>query len=230
MPMLHMRRAIAVITVCAVASVTMPLTAQVRSTHRGTVAHGNDGKAAAAGPRGVAVKGEEGYAAAGRRGAVATGEEGYAAVGRHGAVAANDDSYARVGPRGAVVAGEEGVAAVGRRGVVVGDRYESYDAWKVAAGVGAAIAIGTMLAKPPAAATTVVSSGSSYSYADGVSYTRVMSGDAVVYQVVSPPAGIVIQTLPAGCTSVKVSGVAYSQCGPTYYERVDSGYRVVVLH
>jgi len=51
-----------------------------------------------------------------------------------------------------------------------------------------------------------------------------------VYQVVSPPAGIVISTLPAGCSSVKVSGVAYSQCGPTYYERIDSGYRVVVPH
>jgi hypothetical protein len=55
--------------------------AQVRSTRRGAVVHGEHGRAAAVGPRGVAVKGEEGYAAAGRRGAVVSGDEGYAAVG-----------------------------------------------------------------------------------------------------------------------------------------------------
>jgi len=50
-----------------------------------------------------------------------------------------------------------------------------------------------------------------------------------VYQVVGPPAGIVITTLPVGCRSVRVGGVAYSQCGPTYYQRVATGYRVVVF-
>ena len=104
------------------------------------------------------MKGEEGYAAAGRRGAVASGEEGYAAVGRHGAVVTGEevDVKGAVGRRGAVVVGEEGAAAVGRYGgVVVGERYESYGAWRGVAAVGAGIAIGTMLAKPPAAATTV---------------------------------------------------------------------------
>ena len=222
---------VAALTLCAFAGATLPMMAQVRSARRGTVVHGNDGKAAAAGPRGVAVKGEEGYAAAGRRGAVVAGDEGYAAVGRHGAVAQTDDAYARVGPRGAVVAGEEGAAAVGRHGaVVVGNRYESYEGWRVAAGVGAAIAVGTMLARPPTAAVTVSVGSSSYWYADGAYYTRVMSGGAVVYQVVSPPVGIIIPTLPIGCSSVRVGGVAYSQCGPTYYQRVGTGYRVVVLH
>jgi len=226
-----MRKIVAALTLCAIAGVSMPLMGQVRSVRRGTVVHGNDGKAAAVGPRGVAVKGEEGFAAAGRRGAVVAGDEGYAAVGRHGAVAKTDDAYARVGPRGAVVAGEEGAAAVGRHGaVVVGNRYESYEGWRVAAGVGAAIAVGTMLARPPTAAVTVSVGGSSYWYADGAYYTRVMSGGAVVYQVISPPVGIIIPTLPVGCTSVRVGGVAYTQCGPTYYQRVGSGYRVVVLH
>src|SRR6478735_5494182 len=128
----------------AVGAYRSDIAAQVRSTRRATVAHGSDGKAVAAGPRGVAVKGEEGYAAAGRHGAVAKGDEGYAAVGRHGAV----------------VAGEEGVAAVGRHGAVVGNRYESYEGWKVAAGVATGIAIGTMLARPPAAAVTVPVAGS----------------------------------------------------------------------
>ena len=49
----------------------LPLDAQVRSTRRREVVHGEEGKAAAVGPRGVAVKGEDGYAAAGRHGAVA---------------------------------------------------------------------------------------------------------------------------------------------------------------
>jgi len=128
-----------------------------------------------------------------------------------------------------VVAGEEGYAAVGRRGVVVGNRYESYEAWRVVAGVGTAIAIGTMLARPPRAAVTVSFGGSRYWYESGTYYTRVVSGGSMVYQVVAPPAGIVIATLPSSCTSVRVGGVAYRQCGPTYYQRVSGGYRVVVL-
>jgi hypothetical protein len=206
-----------------------PIAAQVRGARRTAVVHGEEGRAAAVGPRGVAVKGEEGYAAAGRHGAVAKGDEGYAAVGRHGAVAAGEDGYARVGPRGAVVAGEEGYAAVGRRGVVVGNQYESYEAWRAVAGVGAAIAVGTMLARPPAAAVTVSVGGSSYWYSGGTYYTRVVSGGAMSYQVVAAPAGAIIATLPGGCRSVRVGNVAYSQCGSTYYQRVSTGYRVVVL-
>jgi hypothetical protein len=209
---------------------TVSVDAQVRATRRRTtVARGEEG-AAVAGPRGAAVKTEEGYAAAGRRGAVVKGDEGYAAVGRHGAVVSGEEGYARVGPRGAVVAGEEGFAATGRYGgVVVGNRYESYEAWRVVAGVGTAIAVGTMLARPPRAAVTVAVGGSSYWYADGTYYTRVVSGGSMAYQVVGPPAGIIIPTLPGGCKSVRVGNVAYNQCGPTYYQRVGTGYRVVVL-
>jgi hypothetical protein len=223
------RTVAALVTLLATCVAMSPIAAQVRGARRTAVVHGEEGKAAAVGPRGVAVKGEDGYAAAGRHGAVAKGDEGYAAVGRHGAVAKTEDGYARGGPRGAVVAGEEGYAAVGRHGVVVGHSYESYEGWKVAAGVGAAIAVGTMLARPPAAAVTVAVGGSSYWYADGAYYTRVMSSGRMVYQVVEPPAGIIIATLPVGCRSVRVGNVAYSQCGTTYYQRVGSGYQVVVL-
>src|SRR5262245_21603948 len=149
-------RSIAAALILLVVIVWMaPLAAQVRGARRTAVARDGEGHGVAVGPRGVAVKGEEGYAAAGRHGAVAKGDEGYAAVGRHGAVAATEDGYARVGPRGAVVAGEEGYAAVGRHGMVVGNHYESYEAWRAVAGVGAAIAVGTMLARPPAAAVTI---------------------------------------------------------------------------
>ena len=89
---------------------------------------------------------------------------------------------------------------------MVADRYESYDAWKAVAAVGVGIAIGTMLAKPPAAAKPVVVTGSTYYYHDNVYYTRVMTSGEVVYQVVEPPAGAIITTLPASCTSVKVGG------------------------
>src|SRR5262245_14090603 len=209
---------------------TTPLSAQIRGGRRTAVVRGEEGKGAAVGPRGAAVKTEDGYAAAGRHGAVVKGDEGYAAVGRRGAVVKGEDGYAAAGRHGAVVAGEEGYAAVGRRGVVVGNHYESYEGWRVAAGVGATIAIGTMLARPPAGAVTVMYGSSSYWYSGGVYYTRVMSGGAMVYQVVGPPAGIVIATLPVGCSSVRVGGVVYSQCGATYYQRVGGGYRVVVLH
>jgi hypothetical protein len=86
-----------------------------------------------------------------------------------------------------------------------------------------------MLTRPPSGAVMIAVGPSSYWYARGAYYTRVMSGGAVVYQVVSPPVGIIIPTLPAGCRSVRVGAVTYSQCGPTYYQRVGTGYRVVVL-
>jgi hypothetical protein len=86
------------------------------------------------------------------------------------------------------VAGEEGYAAAGRYGgVVVGNRYEDYEGWRAVAGVGAVIAIGTMLARPPTAATTVVISGTTYWYDGRTYYTRVYSGGAVAYQVVAAP-------------------------------------------
>jgi hypothetical protein len=211
--------------------VAVPALSQVRGARRGATVRDGEGHGAAVGQRGAAVKTEEGYAAAGRRGAVVKGDEGYAAVGRHGAVAAGEEGYARVNRHGgAVVAGEEGYAAVGRRGVVVGNSYESYEGWRIAAGVGAAIAVGTMLARPPAAAVTVTVGSSSYWYSDGAYYTRVMSGGSMVYQVVAPPVGAVIATLPAGCTTVRVGAIAYRQCGATYYQQVSGGYRVVVLH
>jgi hypothetical protein len=124
---------------------------------------------------------------------------------------------------------------VGRYGgVAVGEHYESHEAWRTAAGVtagvAAGIAIGTMFARPPAAAATVVVSGTSYMYSDGAYYARVVSGGEVAYQVVPSPAGAIITTLPSGCSNVYVGGVAYSQCGGTHYQRVSNGYQVVVLH
>ncbi len=71
--------------------------------------------------------------------------------------------------------------------MVVGNRYEDYEAWRAVAGVGAAIAIGTMLARPPAAATTVVVRGTTYWTYQNVYYPRVYSGGAVAYQVVTRP-------------------------------------------
>lgn len=102
-----------------------------------------------------------------------SGEEGYAARGRYG---------------GAVAVGEEGYAAGGRYGgIVVGDTYEDHEAWRTVAGVGAGIAIGTMLATPPATATTVVVDGNTYWQDGSTYYTRSYNGGDVVYQVVPPP-------------------------------------------
>jgi hypothetical protein len=149
-----------------------------------------------------------------RRGTVVVGEEGAVAVGRRGAVAVGEEAFVGVGRYGGVVAGE---------------RYESHEGWKVAAGVATGIAIGTMLARPPRASTTVIVGSTSYHYADGAYYEQVYYGGSVSYRVVAAPAGAVIATLPAGCTTTIVGGVAYQQCGPTYYQRVSTGYRVVVF-
>jgi hypothetical protein len=150
----------------------------------------------------------------GRPGGVVAGEEGAVAVGRHGAVAV----------------GEEGFVGVGRYGgVVAGERYDSYEGWKVAAGVATGIAVGTMLARPPTASVTVVAGGTNYIYADGAYYEQVMYGGEVSYRVVGAPPGAIIATLPGGCSSTVVGGVAVSQCGSTYYQRVSNGYKVVVF-
>ena len=162
--------------------------------------------------RNVNVNSGVGYVA--RPGGVVVGEEGAVAVGR----------------RGAVAVGEEGYAGVGRYGAVVGgERYESYEGWKVAAGVATGIAVGTMLARPPTTSVTVVASGTNYMYADGAYYEQVMYGGEVSYRVVAPPAGVIITTLPAGCTTTVMGGVSVQQCGPTYYKRVSNGYQVVVF-
>jgi hypothetical protein len=150
--------------------------------------------------------------------------------GRPGGVAVGEEGAVAVGPRGAVAAGEEGVVGVGRYGgVVAGERYESYEGWRVAAGVATGIAVGTMLARPPTTSVTVVTGGTNYMYADGAYYQQVMYGGQVSYQVVTAPAGAVITTLPGGCTATVVNNVSVHQCGATYYRRVSTGYQVVVF-
>lgn len=162
----------------------------VRAARGGGAVAAGGGRAAAAGPRGAAVAGPQGAAAVGPRGAAVRGDEGYAAARRGGgAVAVGDEGYAARGRYGgAVVAGDEGYAARGYRGgVVVGDYYEDYEGWRAVAGVGVGIAVGTMLARPPATSTTVVVNGTSY-YQDGQTYyLPTYSGGQVVYQVVPPP-------------------------------------------
>ena len=150
----------------------------------------------------------------GRPGGVAVGEDGAVAVGRRGAVAATDEGFVGVGRHGAVVGGE---------------RYESYEGWKVAAGVATGIAVGTMLARPPAASVTVVTSGTNYMYNDGAYYEQVFYEGQVSYRVVAAPPGAIIATLPGGCTTTVMGGVSVQQCGSTYYKRVSTGYQVVVF-
>jgi hypothetical protein len=149
---------------------------------------------------------------------------------RGGGVVVGEEGAVAVGRRGAVAVGEEGFVGVGRYGgVVAGERYESYEGWRVAAGVATGIAVGTMLARPPATSTTVVVSGTNYMYADGAYYERVVYGGDVSYRVVNAPVGAVITTLPGGCTTTIMGGVSVQQCGTTYYQRVSTGYRVVVF-
>jgi hypothetical protein len=101
--------------------------------------------------------------------------------------------------------------------------YEDYEGWKVFAGATAAIAVGTMLTRPPVGYTTVYVGPTPYYYYDNAYYTQVYSGGDVAYQVVAPPAGAIITTLPSGCAQ---SG-PYWTCGNVYYQRSGSGYAVI---
>lgn len=229
------RSAIAVGLSAALAlQATSGVLAQARTARRGASVKTDEGGAAVS-KRGAAVKTDEGAAVATRRGTAVKTEEGVSTVNRgyhapaaRGGVAVGEDAAVAVGPRGAVVVGEEGAAARGRYsyrgGVAV---YEDNDAWRTAAGiaigVAGGIAIGTLLAKPPAQAAPVTVSSTTYLYENGTFYTKAMHEGQVVYQVVEPPPGAIIPTLPAGCTS---NGAA-SQCGTTHYKKVESGYQVV---
>lgn len=220
MGVMKARRRVSVVLIVMIMAQLAPLDAQVRRARRGATVVRGEERTAVASRRGVAVAGDEGYAAAGRRG---------------GVVASTEERTVVSNRRGTVVAGEEGVAAAGRYGgVIVGERYEDHDGWRTAAavagGVAAGIAIGTMLSRPPAAATTMVVSGTTYWYDSGAYYSRVYQRGEVVYQVVPAPPGAVIVTLPAGCTTVRIGAVAYRQCGTTYYQQVSGGYRVVVIN
>ena len=153
---------------------------------------------------------------------------------RRGGVAVGEEGAVAVGPRGAVAVGEEGYAGVGRYGAVVGgERYESYEGWRVAAGVATGIAVGTMLARPPAAATTVVVGPSSYYYHDGAYYEQVYYSGQVSYRVVNAPAGAMVTTLPGGCSTVVRGGVLLLAVRrnllPTRQHRI-SGRRVLSVH
>lgn len=212
----------------------------------GAVVKGNEGYAAV-GRRGAVAKGEKGSVAVNRRGTTVRNEEGkvtaatrrgYGYGGGGGVVVKGEERTVvaggnRYGRGGVAVVGEEGAFVAGgggyRPGYIVGGRYESYEGWKIAAGVATGIAVGTMLSRPPRNATTVVVDGSSYYYSDNAYYNRVMVGGTMSYQVVAPPVGIIIPTLPGGCSSVRSGNVTYSQCGSNYYQRVGSGYQVVVL-
>ena len=127
------------------------------------------------GPRGTVAIGEEGAAAVGWRGAAVVTEEGAAAVGRYG---------------GAVAVGEEGYARRYRAGSPVyyghHEYYEDHEGWKVAAGVVAGIAIGTMIATPPPATTlpvgctTIMHAGVVHHSCSGVYYRPAAGGFRVV--------------------------------------------------
>lgn len=108
-----------------------------------------------------------------------------------------------------------------------GESYESWDAWGAVAGFGVGMVIGTMLAEPPAEATTVVVTGTPYYVYEDTYFEEVYYEGEVQYQAVPPPPGVVVNSLPGGCSETMVADVTYQLCDNVYYLPVADGYEVV---
>jgi hypothetical protein len=184
------------------------------------------------GSRATVAVGEHGAVAVGSGGGtVVSTDRGVAATGRHGTAVAGERGAAAKGVGGAAVVGEGGYGAVASQGdVYYGEVYEDYDEYagqRVAAGVVVGVAIGTILATPPAGAAPITVGGSGYYYDDNAYYLPVYDEGDVAYQAVAAPVGAMVDELPSGCTSWTIGDVTYSQCGIVTYQHVPGGYLVV---
>ena len=108
-----------------------------------------------------------------------------------------------------------------------GESYESWEAWGAVAGFGVGMVIGTLLAEPPAEATTVVVTGQPYYVYEDTYFEEVYYEGEVQYQAVPPPPGVVVNSLPGGCSETMVADVTYQLCDNVYYLPVADGYEVV---
>ncbi|HET6617199.1 MAG TPA: DUF6515 family protein, partial [Gemmatimonadota bacterium] len=211
---------------------------------RGAIATGERGTVAS-GERGAIATGERGTVASGERGAIAAGERGVVASGERGALAANREGDAiAVGDEGFVVSDDGNIYGGEWNDLDNWDDmywydddwyywddwyvWDDYDEWVLFAGVTTGIAIGTLLAEPPAEHTIIYVAGVPYYYSDTVFYAPVMQGTTVVYQVIPPPIGAIVPGLPAGCTEQDVNGVTHYMCGGAAYIEDPGGYQVVV--
>lgn len=81
------------------------------------------------------------------------------------------------------------------------------------AGLGAAVAVGAVVASLPPQTETVVVDGASYHYAGGVYYEQKPAG----YTVVNPPLGAAVHQLPEGSLTIVYQDVTYHYFNGTFY-------------
>ena len=75
----------------------------------------------------------------------------------------------------------------------------------------------------PRGVITIVIGGSRYFYGDGVFYHRETDG----YDVVVPPAGVIVDAIPARCAKVVIYGKTYYRDNSTYYQPSPHGFVIV---
>ena len=99
------------------------------------------------------------------------------------------------------------------RHVDVDVHHHGYGGVGFGVGMFTGLVIGTAIASPPPVHTTVIVSGSSYMYADGVYYQPASSG----YVVVGAPVGAIVATVPPGSVQVVMVATTYYYLNGAYY-------------
>lgn len=131
-----------------------------------------------------------------------------------------DLEAAYVGDNGAYLRGDDHSVWVSEDGVAIREND--------GIGLGGAIAVGSMIATLPYGYSEVWIDESPYYYDDsGYYYEEVYSGDEVVYQVVPPPVGALVDRLPENCLEYEKGGVTYQVCDGISYRAEAGGWRVV---
>lgn len=110
-----------------------------------------------------------------------------------------------------------------RRHVDVDVHHRGYGGAGFGVGMVTGLVIGAAIATPPPSYTTVVVSGSSYMYDNGVYYQPASSG----YVVVGAPVGATVATIPPGAISVVLGATTYYYLNGAYYVQQGTAFQVV---
>ncbi len=94
--------------------------------------------------------------------------------------------------------------------------------------------LGAEFAEPPPDGQKLYVTGKTYVYRAGIYYQRVLVSGEVVYRVVEPPFGAIVDTLPSDYETVEKDGSTQYKVDDTFYRRIlrggDVAYIVTKAH